>query len=332
VPPRNRATVGTLLGAGAALALAVPEASASVPHTIMPGETLTSIATADGLPVDALASFNGVSPDSYVYAGETIQIPAPGETSSSSTSSTATTMSSAGGHTVVAGETLSGIAAANGVSIDSLASANGISPDSLVYIGQTLSIPAGGTTSTSSSSSAGSHTVTSGETLTGIAAANGITVDALASANGISPDSYVIIGDTLSIPAATAATAASSSGVALSSIYCPCGTVYLRSDAASAWDSMRQSSLNTYGTDLYPEGPLGAYRTYDQQAQLYQDYLNGTGAPADPPGTSSHNAGTAVDLATPDMRSIVDSIGPTFGWTKIHGPDEWWHVDYAGGG
>jgi len=32
------------------------------------------------------------------------------------------------------------------------------------------------------------------------------------------------------------------------------------------------------------------------------------------------------------MRSVVDAIGSTFGWGKVHGPDEWWHVDYLGGG
>jgi hypothetical protein len=31
------------------------------------------------------------------------------------------------------------------------------------------------------------------------------------------------------------------------------------------------------------------------------------------------------------MRNIVDSIGSQFGWGKIHGPTEWWHVDYLGG-
>jgi hypothetical protein len=28
---------------------------------------------------------------------------------------------------------------------------------------------------------------------------------------------------------------------------------------------------------------------------------------------------------------VVDQIGPAYGWSKIHGPDEWWHVDYVGG-
>jgi LAS superfamily LD-carboxypeptidase LdcB len=106
--------------------------------------------------------------------------------------------------------------------------------------------------------------------------------------------------------------------------------MYLRSDAASAWNAMRQESFNRYSVDLYPEGPLGAYRSYAQQAELYREYLNGTGAAADPPGTSAHNLGIALDLATPQMRSIVDSIGPAFGWAKVTAPGEWWHVTYLG--
>jgi hypothetical protein len=122
----------------------------------------------------------------------------------------------------------------------------------------------------------------------------------------------------------------SASGIPLGAIPSPFGTMYLRSDAASAWHAMRQEALNDYGIDLYPEGPLGAYRTYDQQAELYRKYLNGTGALAAPPGTSEHNLGIALDLATPQMRSIVDSIGPAFGWAKVTAPEEWWHITYLG--
>ena len=82
--------------------------------------------------------------------------------------------------------------------------------------------------------------------------------------------------------------------------------------------------------DLYPGGPYSAYRTYDQQAYLYDLYLSGQGAPADPPGTSSHETGLAVDVATPEMRWVVDQIGYQYGWGKVHGPYEWWHVDYLG--
>jgi hypothetical protein len=26
----------------------------------------------------------------------------------------------------------------------------------------------------------------------------------------------------------------------------------------------------------------------------------------------------------------VDQIGSDYGWSKVHAPGEWWHVDYVG--
>ena len=110
----------------------------------------------------------------------------------------------------------------------------------------------------------------------------------------------------------------------------PFGALHLAPSAAAAWNRMRAASLERYGTDLYPTGPLSAYRTYAQQAYLYCLYRSGAGAPAAPPGTSHHEIGTAVDLATPAMRWVVDRIGSRYGWGKTDGPGEWWHVDYLG--
>ena len=196
------------------------------------------------------------------------------------------------------------------------------------------------------------HTVTSGETLSGIAAANGMSTETVASFNGISSDTFVVIGQTINIPdsseigttsttttsTSTTTSVDTSAGVPAtvpaywtSQIYSPLGTAYLASNAAANWEAMRQAGLSTYGIDIYPAGSLSAYRTYEQQSYLYNLYLQGLGAPANPPGTSSHEYGTAVDLASPEMRTVVDNLGPTYGWGKVHGPDEWWHVDYYGG-
>jgi hypothetical protein len=30
------------------------------------------------------------------------------------------------------------------------------------------------------------------------------------------------------------------------------------------------------------------------------------------------------------MRQVVDEIGANYGWSKVHAPGEWWHVDYVG--
>jgi len=193
------------------------------------------------------------------------------------------------------------------------------------------------------------HTVVAGETLSGIAAANGIGTDSLAAFNGIAADTLVVTGQTIQVPSstelgtttattATATTAAAPTTVPATAqaswtlaIYSPNGAAYLASTAASAWEAMRQAGLAQFGIDIYPAGPLSAYRTYEQQSYLYDLYLSGAGAPANPPGSSSHEYGTAVDLASPEMRTVVDSLGPAYGWAKVHGPDEWWHVDYVGG-
>jgi LysM repeat protein len=274
--------VGGLASGSAALALLAAPAGAAVPHTVMPGETLWSIAAANNFTTASVAAYNGLAADAQVYVGETIQIPTEDEGAAALASAGSPSASSppAGGgsaHTVASGESLWSIASAAGVSEPSLAAANGLSPDALLIAGQTIQIPAGATPVT-----------------------------------------------------ASAPTTTSSSGISLAPIWSPSGTDYLRSDAAAAWNQMRQASLSQYGVDLYPGGPLSAYRTYDQQAELYREYLDGTGAPANPPGTSSHELGTAVDVATPEMRSIVDAIGAAYGWGKVHGPGEWWHVDYLG--
>ena len=93
---------------------------------------------------------------------------------------------------------------------------------------------------------------------------------------------------------------------------------------------MRQESLRLYGIDLYPAGPLSAYRSYAQQLYLYDLYVAGQGNLAALPGTSSHEYGTALDLADPSMRTVIDQIGASYGWAKTEAPQEWWHVSYVG--
>ena len=243
--------------------------------------------------------------------------------------------SASASHLIAPGETLSGIAAVNGLSTGTLAAWNGIDPDTLVVSGTSIMVPTAAeagvtaTSTTDGSATAATHTVVAGESLSSVAAANGLSIADLAAANGLSADSLLIEGSSLQVPAATT-TAAPASSVSLGSIYMPGGDAYLRSDAAAQWNAMRQESLADFGQDIYPNGPLSAYRSPEQQAQLYQSFLDGTGDPANPPGSSSHELGLSVDVATPEMRSVVDQIGSQFGWGKLEAPDEWWHVTYGG--
>jgi LysM repeat protein len=249
-------------------------------------------------------------------------------------------------HVVQPGESLWSISAANNLTTRTVAVYNGLDENAMLTVGQTIQVPtvaegaaalasagitpgsSSSTTTTSSSSGGFAHMIQPGESLWSIASANGITVDALASANGLSSDALLIAGQSIQIPAVTATTSSTSSSC-VSPIYSPYGAAQLGPAAASAWNSMRDASLSQYGVDLYPAGPLSACRTYDQQAFLYDQYLSGQGAPANPPGTSTHELGIAVDVATKSMRSIIDQIGGAYGWMATI-PTEWWHVQYVG--
>ena len=46
---------------------------------------------------------------------------------------------------------------------------------------------------------------------------------------------------------------------------------------------------------------------------------------SNPPGTSTHETGRAVDVAEPAMRDVIDQIGGGYGWSGTI-PSEWWHV------
>ena len=59
-----------LCAAVAALAVLATEASAAFTHTVVPGETLSSIAAANNLTTQTVAAYNGLSADAQVYVGE----------------------------------------------------------------------------------------------------------------------------------------------------------------------------------------------------------------------------------------------------------------------
>jgi LysM repeat protein len=204
--------------------LSASPAFAGVPHVVQPGESLWSIAAANNFTTRSLAAANGLSEDSQVVLGSTIQIPSVSEASSAlanagitaSIPSTAPTQITPGGsYAVQPGDTLSGIAAAHGVSLSSLAAANGVSPDSFAIAGTTVKIPSASAAPSSASSSStgppplGGYTVRAGDSLSGIAATAGVSMQQLAWMNGLDPDNYLLIGTVLKLPTGAQAPATS---------------------------------------------------------------------------------------------------------------------------
>ncbi len=115
-------------------------AAADSAHVIRPGETLSGIADAYGVPLDVLAAQNHIANVNLIYAGETITVPGQAPPAGPPP---------AGSYTVQPGETLTSIASMRRTTVAQLISAN---PDlvdpNTIYVGQTLVIP-GGSTSTS---------------------------------------------------------------------------------------------------------------------------------------------------------------------------------------
>jgi LysM repeat protein len=151
-----------LASAIGALALSAP-ANAAVIHTVQPGETLWSIAAANGFTTRALAASNGLSETSNVVLGTAIKIPSEAEaaaalggagpvsSSSSTSSSSSAAPPPAGAYTVRPGDSLGAIAARSGVPMIAVANMNGVDPSQPLLIGTVLKLPTGASISTSSS-------------------------------------------------------------------------------------------------------------------------------------------------------------------------------------
>lgn len=109
----------------------------------------------------------------------------------------------------------------------------------------------------------------------------------------------------------------------------------LEKNAALRWNAMNIVSRAKYGVTIVPLGGMSSYRTLSQQYWLWDHVAH----PHDTnwvarPGTSNHGWGLAVDLKTHQMRSIIDAIGSSFGYTKrtSDAPGEWWHIKWNGTG
>jgi LysM repeat protein len=145
-----------LIPIAAATMFAAPAAaSAAFPHVVAPGESLSSVAAADGLTVEQLAAANEMSPEASLTAGSTLMIPsqeagtaasegaANNEEATSSNGEFASNTeagSNAGSYVVQPGDTLSDIAARAGTSVGELAAANGIDPNETLLSGAVLRV------------------------------------------------------------------------------------------------------------------------------------------------------------------------------------------------
>jgi len=218
---RSTAATSTTAPAAAAQATAILATAATAParYVVVSGDTVSGIAERFGLrTVDVLAR-NGLSWSSRIFPGQVLAL-----TSTAQPAATSAPSAPGGSYTIRRGDTVSGIAGRLGVSVQSILDANGLVRTSIIYPGQTLRIPSGGaapvldvqtvssvtpvdtanglSTPVDTTPSAGSYTVRTGDTVSGIAQRFGTTTSAILQANGLVPTSLIYPGRTLVIPGA----------------------------------------------------------------------------------------------------------------------------------
>ncbi len=211
-PPTDNS--GSLIGTGTGSTTNVDKNTSS--YTVKRGDTLSGIASRYGVTVANLKSWNGLKSD-LIFVGQTLTIKGGNNTGSTGSTSSGNSGSTASGsYKVKSGDTLSGIASRYGVTVANLKSWNGLKSD-LIFVGQTLTIKGGSSSSSTGNTSSantgntsGNYKVKSGDTLYGIASRYGVTVANLKSWNGLKSD-LIYVGQSLSIKGRSVVTVSNTS-------------------------------------------------------------------------------------------------------------------------
>ena len=177
-------------------------------------------------------SINGITNANYIRAGQVLKLSSDGVAPAAPVPAAPAPAAPATTYKVVAGDSLSGIAARFGTTTRNLMSLNGITDANRIRIGQVLNIAAGAvapatpapstpapTTPAPNASGTSSYTVVARDTLSGIASRFGTTTRNLMSLNGISDANRIRIGQVLAIAGAAAAAAAPASSSAPTTSY-----------------------------------------------------------------------------------------------------------------
>jgi LysM repeat protein len=180
-------------------------------HTVVAGESLSSIAALYGVATIQIVEANNIQDPNAVAVGDELLIPgyqpvaSPGPATDEEATAPVTGTSSeiapgdAVVHVVQPGESFLSIAADYGVDPVELAAANNITNRNLIRVGQQLIIP--GITQQDAIAARGiRHTVKSGESLSTIAQQYGVTVEEIMAFNGIDDPNTIMVGQELIVP------------------------------------------------------------------------------------------------------------------------------------
>ncbi|WP_338450137.1 LysM peptidoglycan-binding domain-containing protein [Niallia oryzisoli] len=297
-------------------------------YTVQQGDTLFNIAKKHGTTVSNLKQLNGLSSDNiYVNqtlkvadTGEQVQATAPAAPAPAPVTSSA---SAAASYTVVSGDTLSKIAYRSGISLTDLRAMNGISGD-LIYAGQTLKVPAGGSTSAANPSAApavaasgSTYTVVSGDTLIKIANRYGISLAELQSWNGIS-GSLIYPGQVLKVSGGSVASTpvVTEPTNAVPTTNNASGSVYVIKSGDTLGKIALQTGLNV--SQLKALNGLTSDLIFPGQTLK----ISGTASTSVTPVTNNTQGGTqtsVVEASTPTIAEVLNHAKKLIGVPYVFG-------------
>lgn len=211
---RQRPTTST---ADVAVALRTAATTPSS-YRVISGDTVSSIAARYGLSTASVLALNGLGWKSLIFPGQILTLtktPAPSPVTAPPAASPPAGTAPVE-YTIERGDTISAIAARFGVSTQSVLTANGLGWSTIIYPGQKVVIPVSAPPTAPRLTPVAevtpvpapppaqprttSYTITSGDTVTSIAAAFGVSVQAILDSNGLTRSSVIYAGRTLTIP------------------------------------------------------------------------------------------------------------------------------------
>lgn len=149
----------TIPGIDTSSPISAPQTSGNI-YVVQQGDTLITIAVRYGISTGQLASANGLSWNSWVYAGQRLAIP--DSNASLPVITQPAQIPSNGTHIVQAGENLFRIGLKYGTTAAAIRAANGLSSD-VIYVGQRLRVPNSASPTTPAPSVPVNNTGASGE-------------------------------------------------------------------------------------------------------------------------------------------------------------------------
>ncbi|MFZ2506815.1 MAG: LysM peptidoglycan-binding domain-containing protein, partial [Trichococcus flocculiformis] len=241
-------------------------------HVVQPGDTLYAIAKKYGISLVDLLTLNELT-SNMIYVGDRLVLPdsviVEGNNPDEDTDEEKAPTTPTSEYTVVVGDTLYKIAAANGLTVGELKSLNALTSDT-IFVGQKLLLVKTTTTApdktenesnnNADQTTTQSYTVKSGDTLWSIANATNMTVAALKAANSLTSDA-IYPGQVLKTIGTSAPTTGTNTGTTITGAFIKPASGYISSPFGYRTSPINGAQEFHRGVDIAGSGTISAAQT-----------------------------------------------------------------------